>query len=268
VKLAGPGDKLVLGVVHLLPLPDSPRFSSRAAVLERARADADALVSAGLDGFVVENFGDAPFHRDQVPPSTIAEMTAIVAELRIRVGADPLIGINVLRNDACAALSIAAATGSRFIRVNVHSGVAWADQGTLEGRADETLRLRRTLDAQVAILADVAVKHSLKPPGFSLTRAAKDLVSRGLADGVIVTGDGTGETAPRADLVAVRSAVGAHPVFVGSGVNERSIAETLTVADGVIVGTSLKERGDVSEPVSRDRARRLMAAVARSAGRA
>jgi uncharacterized protein len=112
------------------------------------------------------------------------------------------------------------------------------------------------------------VKHALMPPGFSLTRAAKDLVSRGLADGVIVTGDGTGETTPHADLAAVRAAVGAHPVFVGSGVDERSVVETLSVADGVIVGTSLKEGGDVSEPISRDRARRLMAAVARATGRA
>lgn len=266
VSRTADGKKLLLGVVHLLPLPGSPRFTSRAAVAERALADAEALMEGGLDGFVVENYGDAPFYPDAVPPATIAEMSALGERIRNEIGDDALIGINVLRNDGAAALSIAAAIGATFVRINVHTGVAYADQGVLEGRAHETTRLRRVLQAPIEILADVAVKHASMPPGFSLTQAARDTALRGLADGLIVTGAATGAAAARADLQAVRAAVPGVPLLVGSGVTDSSVAELLAVADGVIVGTFVKHEGDVSRPVALDRVRRLAVAARGGSG--
>ncbi len=176
-------------------------------MLSRALADAEALVAGGLDGFIVENFGDAPFYGDRVPVWTVADMAVLVERIRAAVGDEPLVGVNVLRNDAGAALAIAAASGAAFIRVNVHTGVMHTDQGTLSGRAADTLRQRRMLDAEVEILADVAVKHAIAPAGFDLAQAAKDTAYRGLADGLIVTGSGTGAAAADADVEAVKRAV-------------------------------------------------------------
>ncbi len=258
---AARGDKLLFGVVHLLPLAGSPRASSRADVLERARTDADALVGGGLDGFIVENFGDAPFFAERVPPVTIAEMAVVVARLRELSGPGPLIGVNVLRNDARAALAIATAAEADFIRVNVHTGVMYADQGMLEGRAAETLRERRALDARVEILADVGVKHAVPPAGFSLAQSAKDTAHRGLADGLIVTGSGTGQPTELETIRTVRAAVADRPLFVGSGVTAESVAALLASADGAIVGTSLKEAGIVGNPVSPERVRALCRAL-------
>jgi len=255
------GQKLLLGVVHLLPLPGSPLHTSRAAVLERALADASALVEGGLDGFVVENFGDAPFFGERVPASTLAEMAVLVERLRVAVGAEPLLGVNVLRNDARAALAVAAATGADFIRVNVHTGVMFTDQGTLEGRAHETLRERAASGARVEIFADVAVKHATPPAGFDLLQSAKDTAYRGLADALIVTGSGTGEATSLERLSLVRRAVPDRPLLVGSGASTRSIRELLGVADGAIVGTSLKRAGRVSEPVDVERVRELCRAA-------
>lgn len=259
------GKKVLFGVVHLLPLAGSPGFSGRVPVIDRALADAHQLVGAGFDGFVVENFGDAPFFGDRVPATTIAEMAAMTERLRIAVGPGPLIGVNVLRNDARAALAIAAATGGDFIRVNVHVGVMYTDQGTLEGRAHETLRERTASGACVEILADVAVKHATPPAGFDLAQSAKDTAHRGLADGLIVTGSGTGEATSLARLEVVRQAVLDRPIFVGSGVSAATIGELLKIADGVIVGTSLKRDGHVHEPVDGARARALIEAAGRRA---
>jgi hypothetical protein len=252
------GDKTLLGVVHLLPLPSSPRAASRDSVLSRALSDAEALVAGGLDGFIVENFGDAPFYGERVPVWTVADMTVLVERIRGAVGGEPLVGVNVLRNDASAALAIAAATGAGFIRVNVHSGVMHTDQGTLTGRAAETLRQRKILDADVDIVADVAVKHALAPPGFDLAQAAKDTAYRGLTDGLIVTGTGTGSAANVADLEVVKNAVLDRPVLVGSGVTAESVAGLLSVADGVIVGTALKLGGRVEQAVEPERVRALV----------
>ncbi len=124
-----------IGVVHLPPLPGGPRPSPGLdAVIERAVADAETLARGGADGLVVENLGDAPFAAEQVDPYTIAAMTRAVAAVRVAVPTLEL-GVNVLRNDAAAALSIAAATDAAFIRINVHIGAMITDQGLIQGQA-------------------------------------------------------------------------------------------------------------------------------------
>ncbi len=249
----------LIGMVHLLPLPGSPRAAaSRDEILSRARADAHALEEAGFDALLIENYGDVPFRKERVEAHVIADMTRIVLELR-RACALPL-GVQVLRNDAAAGLGIAAATGAAFIRVNVHTGSMLTDQGLIEGRADDTIRARRILDADVRIFADVLVKHAVPPAPIAIADAARDAVVRGCADAVIVSGRGTGEPTALLDVDAVRAAVSA-PVLIGSGVTEANIVSLLARADGVIVGTSVKELGVTTNPVDADRARALVRAA-------
>src|SRR5881392_3708175 len=151
--------KLLIGVVHLAPLPGSPRWHGRMAdVVKRAVADAHAYERGGAHAIFIENFGDIPFTKSSVGPETIAAMAAAGCAVRQAV-ALPL-GFNVLRNDAHTALALCAACGGAFIGVNVHSGVMVTDQGVIEGQAFATLRLRRALCPGVLILADVHVKHA------------------------------------------------------------------------------------------------------------
>ncbi|WP_049925082.1 BtpA/SgcQ family protein [Halopiger goleimassiliensis] len=260
----------VVGMVHLPPLPGAPAFDGdRELLRRRAREDARRLEAGGVDAIVIENFGDAPFYPDEVPPHVVAEMTAIASELRDAV--DVPLGVNVLRNDAEAALSIAAAVDAAFVRVNVHVGAATTDQGLLEGRAHETLRLRERIAADVAILADVHVKHATPVGDTGLERAAMETVERGRADGVIVSGPGTGTETALADVERVADALSSGddgdgaadvPVFVGSGVTASSVAEVFAAgADGVIVGTALKEGGETTNPVSREHVERVVSAA-------
>lgn len=246
--LAGPSPAL-LGVVHLAPLPGAPRHGcSMAAVLERAREDASALGEGGVHALVVENFGDVPFHRSDVPAETVAAMTLCAAAVR-EVAPDLPLGINVLRNDVRSALGIAAVLDADFVRVNVHTGVAVGDQGMLEGRAAETLRERQRLAPRVAILADVHVKHATNLGDESIAVAAEEAVQRALADAVIVSGAGTGKAALLEDVSAVAGAVGRDRVLIGSGVTEANAAQLLSHAGGAIVGTALEEGGIPGAPV-------------------
>ena len=252
--------KYVIGVVHLLPLPGSPRWRGQMSqVLDRAVADARALENGGVDGLIVENFGDAPFCKDRVEAHTVSAMTLAVSAVREAVRIP--VGVNVLRNDSRSALAIAAVTGASFIRVNVHTGAMLTDQGLIEGHAYETIRYRKELGAEIKVLADVLVKHAVPLGDQSLEQAAKDTVYRGLADALIVTGSGTGEPTAMEDMRRTNEAVPDYPVLVGSGVHEGNVAELLSLVDGVIVGTSLKEEGMVTNPVDRARVARLMAAV-------
>jgi membrane complex biogenesis BtpA family protein len=231
-----------------------------ADALDRARADVQALERGGLAGAVIENFFDAPFHGARVPPETIAAMARVAAELRREV-AFPL-GANVLRNDARAALAIAAACDLDFVRVNVHVGAMLTDQGVLEGKAAETLSERRRLGAErVLLLADVLVKHAAPLGGTRaelLPQIAEDTFRRGLADALVVTGAGTGKATPLDDVATVRRAVPEAPVLVGSGVTDRTVADVLRAAHGAIVGTWTKADGKVEAPVDAARVGRLV----------
>lgn len=228
-------------------------------VLEGALADTEALVDGGMDGVLVENYGDVPFFPGAVHPETVAAM-ALVTHQVVRKAPVP-VGVNVLRNDARAGLGIAAAAGADFVRINVHTGVMWTDQGVIEGRAAETLRVRAHLAPEVAILADVHVKHAAPPPGTAVEDAAADAWHRGLADALVVSGVATGAPTDPGLARRVQAAVPEAPVILGSGVRPETVAALLDVAQGVIVGTALAKEGVAGTGVDPEAVRRMVEAA-------
>lgn len=250
--------KLLVGMLHLPPLPGSPRGrSSLDAIEKHLLSDARVLLEAGFGAAVLENYGDVPFHKDRVDPVTVAAMTRLA--VAVRGGAEGLrLGINVLRNDAASAMAIAVAVDAGFIRVNVHVGATATDQGVIEGRASDTLRLRAALGAEVEIWSDVHVKHGRSLAHPSIEGEAEDAVVRGLADALIVSGRATGEPASLEEVRRVKALDLGVPVYVGSGVTEENVRAVLDVSDGVIVGTALKEGGRTASPVDRERAIRFV----------
>ena len=258
----------VIGMVHLAPLPGSPRWGgSLDSVFRSALRDAEVLASEGVDGILVENFGDAPFYPGDVPPETVAAMATVLARLRAEIAGKVVWGVNVLRNDARAALAVAASAPASFIRVNVHTGVTATDQGLLEGQAHETMRLRARLAPGAAIFADALVKHGRSLDCDSLAGAVRDLCERGLADAVLVTGSRTGEAPPEEAVEEAGRAAGSIPVMVASGVTSGNVADFLRLSGGVIVGTALKRGGLTAAPVDRGRVRAFLRRAAGSGRR-
>jgi membrane complex biogenesis BtpA family protein len=168
---------------------------------------------------------------------------------------------------------MAVAAGARFVRINVHTGIMATDQGLLSGAAHETLRLRARLrpaaagDAPpLAIFADVWVKHATPLPGADLAQAAEDTFYRGSADALIVSGSGTGKPTDPARALAVREAVPAAPVLLGSGVTAANAAVMLAASDGAIVGSAMQWEGTGGNPVDPERAARLVEAWRKARG--
>ncbi|MFX0210544.1 MAG: BtpA/SgcQ family protein, partial [Candidatus Hodarchaeota archaeon] len=244
--------------------PGSPRFSRKMKEIQhRALQDAKAIENGGMDGIIIENIGDAPFFPLNVPPETIASMTTIAEKVKQEVTLP--MGINVLRNDAHAALAIAKAVGASFIRINVHMGTYVTDQGLISGRAWETLRIRKALDAEdIKLFVDVQVKHAQRLTPMLIGEEAKELVERGLADAIIVTGTSTGVTANLKDLQQVKSVVmDRGPVLCGSGANEENVSSILKIADGVIVGGALKENSNIKNPIDSKRVKSFVSKIRR-----
>lgn len=226
--------KPLFGMIHLPPLPGSPRQdgdleSAVAFALDEARL----LEAAGMDGVIVENVGDAPFFRESVPAITIAAMAVIVRAVRQQT--DLAVGVNMLRNACLEALSIAAVVGADFIRCNVVIGAYVTDQGIIQGCAAELARLRRSLDHDVAVLGDVHVKHSSPLFDVPIEDAAADLAERGGADAVIVSGSRSPDPPSFERVAAVRGAVDV-PVLIGSGISLANAADYYAASDGLLIG--------------------------------
>jgi membrane complex biogenesis BtpA family protein len=252
--------KPVIGVIHLLPLPTSPRWgSSLKEVINRAEQEATALAAGGVQGIIVENFFDAPFTKDRVDPAVVSAMSLIVHRVKQMVGIP--VGINVLRNDGHSAMAIASCVGAQFIRVNVLTGVMATDQGIIEGDAYKLLRYRRELGTDVKIFADVLVKHAQPISVAQISTAVHDTIHRGLADAVILSGWATGHPPTTEDLKEAKLSCGDTPLFVGSGATWENVPQLMQYADGVIVSSSLKRNGQIQQAIDPIRVSRFVDAV-------
>lgn len=252
----------LIGMVHLPGLPGSAGSRLRMQeIIDRAVGEAKLLAKAGFDAVIVENFGDSPFAADRVSAETIAAM-AIVVDHVVR-GCSVPVGVNILRNDAVAALAVAATSGAAFIRVNVLSGTYATDQGLITGRASELLRRRAALAPHVKIAADVHVKHAVPINQPDIALAAEETAHRAGADVLIVSGTGTGKATDLAAVRRVKQAVSEVPVWIGSGVTAETVGECLKAANGVIVGTCLKKGGKTKAELDARRVSTLMAVAMR-----
>ncbi len=253
---------ILIGMLHVPPLPGSPQArGSFSALRDHVLRDADALLEGGIINLMIENFGDTPFFPGTVPAHTVAHLTSIANEVTTRF---PMaqIGLNVLRNDGCSALAIAAATGASFIRVNVLCGARLTDQGIIQGIAHDLLRLRKNLSAEnVAVLADVDVKHSAAIAERPISDEIEDVVKRGHADAIIISGNATGASVDAEQLAEAAAVAGSTPVLIGSGATADSIQRLRNQASGFIVGTAVKSDGNVHNPVDPVRVREIVSSI-------
>jgi hypothetical protein len=248
----------LIGMLHLPPLPGSPHYAGKMPdIIDAVLYDAQILSDAGFAGLIIENLGDAPYYPDHVPAETVAAMSVVAAHLRQQTKLP--VGVNVLRNDAQSAIAIAAAADLQFIRVNILIGTSVTDQGLISGQAHLVARTRQRLRADdILIFADIRVKHAAPLVNRELAQEIDDLFERGLADAIIVSGAGSGKPVDADFLREVKKFSGERPVLIGSGLNLENAQELLAVADGAIVGSSIKVDGKIHNRVDEARARRLV----------
>lgn len=255
--------KPVIGMIHVRPLPGSPRYRDEALheITHAAVRDAIVCVKGGMDGLVVENAGDVPFrHPDQLGPETAASMAVVAAAVKDAV--DVPIGINVLANGVMQSIAIAKAVDAQFVRANQWVNAYVANEGIVQGAAAEALRYRSYLRAEnIRVFADVHVKHGSH--AIVADRSLAELTSDAEffdADVLIATGQRTSDPTPTEEVLGVKDA-STLPVIIGSGLSIDNVDDLMAVADGAIVGSSVKDQGVWWNPVSRDRVEAIMERV-------
>jgi membrane complex biogenesis BtpA family protein len=255
--------KPVIGMVHCWPLPGAPGYTGYGmdTILDHALRDANTLAEGGVDGLIVENMWDIPFRAGpNVQPESIAAH-AVVARA-VRQAVDLPMGINLVHNGGVALLGIALAAGASFIRVCMFAGAGVWDAGEWdEGCAADLMRRRKELHAEhIKLFADVDKKHSVRFPGIDLATHIEWTRFFG-ADALIVSGRMTGDAPDIEQVREAKALSGDRPLLIGSGADDRNIGAFMAVADGVIVGSSVKDGGRIENAVDAERVRRFVAAA-------
>ena len=252
--------RVVIGTIHLLPLPGSPRYDGAGlqSVLHRALSDAEDYVAGGVDGLIVENSGDLPFLK---PGDVGVETTAFLTRITTAIVEQfPIpVGVNCLANAVVPSVAAAAASGASFVRSNQWVNAYIANEGYVEGAAAHATRFRSHLqETAIRFFADVHVKHGSHAivddrPVDEQGRDAEFFD----ADVLIATGSRTGQPTSSAEVADVANLT-SLPVIVGSGIDTDNVTELFKVARGAIVGSSLKVDGAWWNRVDKARVQRLM----------
>jgi len=252
--------KPLIAMAHLPALPGTPLYDRAAGligIIEQVRRDVDTLVEAGFDAVLFCNENDRPYELEAGPESA-AVMARVVTECRpesIPFGVDFLW-------DPRIALAAAVATDAHFMR-EVVTGVWESDMGLWNTNAAETLRERRRLDAErIAVLMNITPEFASPIGTRSPADTARSTVVSSLADAILVSGPMAGAGPDLSVLSEVRDAVDTEvPVLLNTGAKAETISEFLEVADGCIVGSSLKVDGYTWNAVDPERAQRFVTAA-------
>jgi uncharacterized protein len=253
-------DKPVIAMAHFPALPGTPLYDSKmdiGCMIETMKKDVDILLAGGVDGILFCNEADRPYAL-QADLQDAAVMSRVITELAPH---DRPFGVDYLW-DTRVQLAVGMATGAAFVR-GVFTGVYESDMGLWSPDAAATLRYRRQIGAE-----GIKMFYNITPEFASYfgTRSVGDraisAVISSLADVLLVSGMTAGME-PKLDILReVKEAIGEMaPVFLNTGGKADNIQKYLSVADGVIVGSSLKVDGYTWNAVDARRVKEFMEAV-------
>lgn len=249
--------KPVIAMVHFGALPGAPLYDADAGLgglLAGVRKDLKALQEAGVDAVMFGNENDRPYEFKADTASTAA-MAYVIGQVRREITVP--FGVNVLW-DPMSTVALAAATGAAFAR-EIFTGTHASDMGLWNPDAGAAMRYRDRLGRKdLALLYNISAEFAWPLDQRSLADRARSAVFSSIPDAILVSGVITGEAAAFSDLEAVKKAVPNTPVLANTGVKHATVADVLKIADGCVVGSSLKVDGDTWKAVDPERAREFM----------
>ena len=252
-------DKPILAMCHLPALPGRPRHDPIAGmgrIVDSLAHDLPILHEAGVDGLLFCNEADLPYQL-QVGPEIPAAMAAAIGQLRAQIHVP--FGVNIVW-DPRASLAVARATGATFVR-EVFTGVYESDLGIMQPDFGSIAAYQTMIGAQdVALFSNITPEFASSLGNRTIAQRAQSAAFLGV-DVILISGLITGMSIDLADLRAAKRAAPGTPVLANTGVRAETVAEILSVADGALVGTTLKRDGVTWNPVDRDRALRFMDTV-------
>ncbi len=252
-------EKPVIAMAHVPALPGTPKYDNKLGIgglIDWVYKDVENLVQGGVDGIMLCNEDDRPYVL-KADIGQVAAMTRVASEVKPK--SIPF-GIDFLW-DPYAAIAIAHAVGASFVR-EVLTGTYESDMGLWAPNTGEIMRYRKQIGAENVLVLNNIVPEFASPLGNrSLALRAKSAVVTSLADAILISGPMAGDVPDLPAVAEVKLAAADVPVFLNTGANANNIAEYLEIADGVIVGSSLKIDGYTWNAVDPSRVKDFMAIV-------
>ncbi|MGH2512882.1 MAG: BtpA/SgcQ family protein [Candidatus Limnocylindrales bacterium] len=252
-------ERPIIAMCHLPALPGRPRHDAAAGmgrIVESLAHDLPILHEAGVDGLLFCNEADLPYEL-RVGPEIPAAMAAAIGLVRAEIHLP--FGVNIVW-DPRASLAVARATGAVFVR-EVFTGVYESDLGIMQPDLGAIAAYRTMIGAaDVALFANITPEFASSLGQRTIAQRAQSAAFLGV-DAILISGQITGMSINLDDVRAAKAAAPGTPVLANTGVHADTAAEILAVADGALVGTTLKRGGVTWNPVDRDRALRFMDTV-------
>lgn len=249
----------IIGMAHFPPLPGSPLYENEkiGSIRDQVLSDVIDLAEGGIDAVMFCNEGDRPYVND-LSPATISTMARVIGEIKASLKDDmPLFGTDILWSPK-GAIALAKSTGARFVR-EVFTGAFEGENGIWDTNCGETLRYQKLIAAgDLTLLFNINAEFAKSLSGRDLSEVAQSAVFASLADIVVVSGPMTGSASKFRHLEVVKNSIPDTPVFANTGVNIDNVEDILSIADGVVIGSSLKVDGDTWNPVDRKRVTEFM----------
>jgi uncharacterized protein len=257
--------KPVIAMVHIGALPGAPLYDAQAGIdglLAGVIADLDALQAAGVDAIMFGNENDRPYEF-AVDTASTATMAYLIGRVRDRIKVP--FGVNVLW-DPMSSIALAAATGASFVR-EIFTGTYASDMGPWTPDAGKAMRYRDRLHRpDLPLLYNVSAEFAHSLDQRPLPDRARSAVFSSIPDAILVSGQITGEAAKMEDLEAVKKALPTTPVLANTGVKHATVAQVMKIADGCVVGSSLKVDGHTWNAVDPARAAEFMQLARKARG--
>ena len=257
-----PMNKPIIAMVHFPPLPGTPLFKKEntlKSIIDYTRKDLIALQNAGVDAVMFGNENDRPYELDVNIASTTT-MAYVIGNLKKDINIP--FGVNVLW-DAMSTIALAAATGASFAR-EIFTGSYASDMGFWNPDAGKAVRYKKSLERDdLVLLYNISAEFAYSLDRRTLAERAKSVVFSLIPDALLVSGPRTGVSANMNELKAVKDIVSDVPVLANTGVNKSNVEDILEIADGVVIGSSLKVDGDTWKAVDENRAKEFMDLVNR-----
>jgi len=250
-------NKPVIAMVHLEALPGDPAYDAQKGmewIVDRAKEDIQALQAGGVDALMFSNERSIPY-LTKVEPITTVCMANVIAEVKNMLNIP--FGVNVLW-DANASIDLAVATGGKFVR-EIFTGVYASDFGLWNTNCGQVVRHQHEVAGQhIKLLFNIFPEASAYLAGRTPDHIAVSTVFNTRPDGLCVSGLTAGIETDTQILKQVKDAVPNTPIFANTGVTQSNIEEQLSIADGVIIGTTFKRDGYIWNEVDTKRVKEVM----------
>src|SRR5919109_2106601 len=232
--------KVVIGMVHLLPLPGTPFYQegTMELALDNVLADATALYQGGADGCLIQTVDRVYPAGDEADYARVAAMAMIAKAVADATGPEFQIGIQIMLNALKASVAVAKVCGGSFLRCTALVGATVSAVGMVEANPHDFLTYRAHIGAQqVKLIAEVNSRH-FRWLGDTSTADIARMAARVGADAVEVAHV---DEATNARLVRdIKQAMPQLPVILGGYTTHDNVARRLAEADGGFVGACPK----------------------------